>query len=157
MNEKAGIVRYVNIIKKLFVAFSVVMLPVFCICLFYAVQRYVAFWIITPALVVVYFVVYGVYAMRVSMGTVTAIQIVGSSVRVYTKRKMFLYDLSDGEISVKEKPNKFIVTFRTSDTQDSFLFYRRVAFTPYHEEQFTKNDILSIYSVLDCETNGSNA
>ena len=146
MHEKEGVVKYVNIVKRLFMAFSIVMIPFFLFCLFLAVRPYAAFWIITPAVAVLYFVVYGFYAMRVSMGTALGFQIVGSTVRVQTKRKTFIYDLSDGEIFVKESSRKYIVTFRADGAQDSFIFYRRVAFTPYHEEQFTKEDIRLIYS-----------
>lgn len=62
MIEKAGVARYVSIVKKLFVAFSIVMIPLFLVSLAFAVMRFAAFFIITPAVGIIYFVVYGVYA-----------------------------------------------------------------------------------------------
>lgn len=91
------------------------------------------------------------------MGTVLGVQFMGDSLRLVTKRKTFLYDAKEGCISVKEKKNKFIAVFRTADSQDSFIFYRRVLFTPYHEEQFTADDMKLIYPAFLAERDGANA
>lgn len=149
MNEKEGIVRYVRIIKKLFALFSVVMIPLFFVSLTFAIMRYAAFWIITPVLGAAYFVVYGFYAMRVTLGTVIGVERTPELIYVKTVRKTFTYDAKSGCVAVKRKGKKFVATFRTQDAQDSFLFYNRVPFTPYHEKQFTEEEMALICPQID--------
>lgn len=157
MNEKEGIVRYVRTVRKLFIALSVVVIPLFFVCLTFAIARYAAFWIITPVLGIAYFVLYGVYVMRVSLGTVIGVQLTQEVIHVRTLRKTYTYDRQAGCVSVKKKGKKFVATFRTQDSEDSFLFYNRVLFSPYHEEQFTADEMSLIYPAFNHETDGANA
>ena len=157
MNEKEGIVRYVRTVRKLLIAFSAVAVPLFFVCLTFAIARYAAFWIVTPVLGVLYFTVYGVYVMRVSLGTVLGIQLTEELIYVKTLRKTFAYDRREGCVSVTKKGKKYVATFRTQDAQDSFLFYSRVLFSPYCEEQFTAEEMSMIYPAFNPETDGANA
>ena len=149
MIEKQGIVKYAKIMKRLFVVMSIVVLPLFMLCLVYAFMGFAAFWIITPVLGVGYLTAYGFYAMRLSMGTVTGIEVTDKVVHVKTPRKTFTYDVRMGCIAVRVKKNKFICTFRTEDSKDTFLFYRRVLFSPYYQEQFTKEEVAQFYPKLE--------
>lgn len=149
MIEKQGIVKYAKIMKRLFWVMSIVVLPLFMLCLVYAFMGFAAFWIITPVLGVAYLTVYGFYAMRLSMGTVTGIEVTDKVVHVRTPRKTFTYDVRMGCIAVRVKKNKFICTFRTEDSKDTFLFYRRVLFSPYYQEQFTKEEVAQFYPKLE--------
>lgn len=151
MTEKQGVVKYVGIMKKLFVIFSCIALPIFMVSLVFAFARYIAFFIIAPAILILYFVVYGFYAMRVSMGTVIGIEITDKVVHLKTKRKTFTYDVKSGCVSMTPKKNYFVGTFRTQDSQDRFLFYRHVPFTKYYEEQFTFAEMQRLYPALEEE------
>lgn len=106
MNEKEGIVRYVRTVRKLLIAFSAVAVPLFFVCLTFAIARYAAFWIITPVLGVLYFTLYGVYVMRVSLGTVLGVQLTEELIYVKTLRKTFAYDRREGCVSVTKKGKK---------------------------------------------------
>lgn len=150
MLEKAGVVKYTAIMKRLFVLFSILVLPAIMICLVYAFLHYAAFYIITPALIVLYLVVYGVYALRVSLSAVTGMQVTDKVVYVKTKRKTYTYDVHMGCVGVKVTPRKFVCTFQTQDSRDSFIFYRRVLFSKYSEEQFTPEEIKAFYPSLEC-------
>lgn len=156
MNEKAGIVRYVRTVKKLFIAFSAVSIPLFFVSLTFAVAGYTAFFLIAPALGILYFALYAVYALRVSMGTVIGVELTEDTIRLKTPRKTFSYDARSGCIGVKKKGKKFIATFCTANSKDSFIFYNRVLFSPYGEEQFTIKEMTVIYPRLE-ESSGANA
>ena len=143
---KEGIVRYVNIIKRLFIAFSVVVLTAFMVSMVFAFNKFFAFYFISPALLLGWIVVYGFYAMRVSMGTVLGIEVTSEVVHLKTKRKTYTYDVKTGCEKIRVYKNKFIGTFSASDSRDRFIFYRRVLFSKYQCEQFTKEDIARFYA-----------
>ena len=142
---KEEIVRYVALIKNLFVAFSAVVLPAIMVCLVFAFSRAAAFYIITPVLALFYFVVYGVYALYVSMGTVTGMQISGDTVTLVTRRKRFSYDAESGCVEVKTYPRKFVATFETENSRDKFIFYRRAPFSSNYQEQFTLAEMRLVF------------
>lgn len=149
MREKSGILKFVKICKKLFVALSVFVIAALMILLVFAVQGFIGPMIIAGVLLVGYLVLYGFYAMRISMGTVIGVEITDKVVHVKTKRRTFTYDVKMGCVGVKVKKNKFICTFQTQDSRDSFTFYRRVLFSPYGEEQFTPQEIAAFYPSFD--------
>lgn len=146
---KEGVVKYVKIVKRLFIAFSVVALPALMVSLVFALNGIWACYIVAPVILLVWLVVYALYAMYVSMGAVLGVEIAGGSVNVKTKRKSFTYDVDGGCIDVKVKKNSFVCTFRNRNSQDKFIFYRRVLFSKYSEEQFTSDDIRPFYPAID--------
>ncbi len=146
---KQAIKKYVDVLKSLLVAFSVLVIPSFMVCLVYAFSGALAFCIIAPALGVVYLVVYALYALRISMGTVIGTEITDKVIHLKTKRKTFTYDVHTGCVNVKVKKNKFIATFQTQDSCDKFVFLRRFAVFGNGAEQFTVEDILAFYPALD--------
>lgn len=146
---KQSIKKYVDILKSLFVAFSVLVIPSFMVCLVYAFTGALAFCIIAPVLGVAYLVVYGCYALRISMGTVIGTEITDKVVHLKTKRKTFTYDVRMGCVDVKVKKNKFIATFQTQDSRDKFVFLRRFAVFGNGAEQFTVEEIRAFYPALD--------
>lgn len=149
MKEKPCVVRYVRLVKKLFIAVSCIFLPAIMVCLVFAFSGAMAFWIITPALLVAYLVLYGFYAMRVSMGTAVGIEVTGEVVHVKTPRKTFTYDVKRGCVAVSVKSNRYVCTFQTIDSRDSFLFYRRPPFSKPYEQAFTDEEIASFYPAFD--------
>lgn len=151
---KQSIKKYVDILKSLFIAFSVLVIPSFMVSLVYAFSGALAFCIIAPVLGVVYLVVYALYALRISMGTVIGTEITDKVVHIKTKRKTFTYDVHMGCVNVKVKKNKFIATFQTQDSRDKFVFLRRFAVFGSGAEQFTAEDIRAFYPALDEEAYG---
>lgn len=143
---KEPIRRYVALVKKLFIVFSVVMIFFIMNALVFAFSGYLVFKILAPAAIVLYFTVYGLYALRVQMGTAIGIEVTNEVVHVKTKRKTFTYDVRCGCKSVKVKKNRFICIFETQDSRDSFIFYRKVPFAKAYEEGFTEEDIARFYS-----------
>ena len=141
MKLKAGIRKYVDIVKRLFVAFSCVAIPAIMVSLVFAFMRYIAFCILAPVLIAAYLAVYGVYALKVSMGTVIGVDVREQTVNLITKRKTFTYDLKAGCVSFREKKNKFVAVFQTQDSRDKFVFLRRAPFSRYYEEQFTREEM----------------
>ena len=137
MREKADIVRFVKIVKRLFLIFSVFAIAAEMVLLVFAFMGYLGCIIGACALGVGYIVVYAVYALRLSMGAALGIDVTDKVVHVKTKRKIFTYDVKRGCVGVKVKRNKFVATFETQDSRDSFTFYRRVWFSPHGAEQFT--------------------
>ena len=146
--EKTVIVKYVRLVKKLFVIFSCVMIPAVMVSLILAVNGYVAFYAIAPVLAVGYLVVYGLYAMRVSMSVVLAMDVTDEVVHLKTKRKTFTYDAKRGCVGMKAGKKKFVGTFRTQDSQDSFIFLRRVPFAKRYETGFTAEEMRRVYPAL---------
>lgn len=146
---KEGILKYVNAIRKLYIAFTVVDLTALMVSAVFAFNRVFAFYFIAPALLLLWLVVYGLYAMRVSMGTVIGIEVTNEVVHIKTKRKTYTYDAEGGCENIKVTGNKFIGTFATDRTRDKFVFYRRVLFSKYHEEQFTIEDIARFYPKIE--------
>ena len=108
---KEGVVKYVKIIKRLFIAFSIVVLPALMVSLVFAFSKVFAFYFIAPALFLLWVVVYGLYAMYVSMGTVLGVEIAGGTVNLKTKRKTFSYDLDGGCVDIKVRKKIFGGTF----------------------------------------------
>lgn len=146
---KEGILKYVNTVKKLYIAFTVVDLLALMVSAVFAFNKFFAFYFIAPALLLAWLVVYGLYAMRVSMGTVIGIEVTKEVVHLKTKRKTYTYDRERGCENIKVKGNKFVGTFATDSSRDKFIFYRRVLFSKYHEEQFTVEDIARFYSQIE--------
>lgn len=142
---KEGILRYVNIVKKLFIAFSVVVLSAFMISMVFVFNKFFAFYFISPALLLVWLVAYGFYAMRVSMGTVIGVEVTPELVHLKTKRKTYTYDVKTGCEKIRAYKNKFVGTFSNSTSRDKFIFYRRVLFSKYESEQFTEEDVARFY------------
>ena len=149
MREKTDIVRFVKIAKRLFLIFSVFALAAEMVFLVFAFMKIIGCIILACVLGVGYIIVYGFYALRISMGTVTGIDVTDKVVHVKTKRKTWTYDVKRGCVGVKVKRNKFIATFQTQDSRDSFVFYRRVWFSPHGAEQFTADEIKLFYPALD--------
>lgn len=145
MREKAGIVKYVGIVGKLFILFSCIAIPAFMVSLVFAFGGYLAACIVAPCLGVFYLTVYGFYAMNVSMGTAIGVEITDRVIHIKTKRKTFTYDARMGCVRVKTYRNKFVASFQTSDSRDKFIFYRRVLFSKYYEEQFTLGEMRKIF------------
>lgn len=146
---KEGILKYVRIIGKLYIAFTVVVFAVIMVCLVYAFNQIYAFYIITPALIVLWLVVYALYALRVSLGTVVGIEVTDEVVHLKTKRKTYTYDRERGCENVRIKGNKFVATFANEKSRDSFILYRRVLFSKYQDEQFTVEDVASFYPQIE--------
>ncbi len=149
MIVKQGVEKYVNTVKKLFTVFACLAIPAFMVCLVFAFAGVKAFWAIAPAVGILFLVVYSLYALRVSMGTVTGIEVTDTVVHLKTKRKIFTYDRIGGCASVKTYKNKFVCVFRTEDSQDKFVFLRRAPFSRYYEEQFLPDEVRLFYPDLD--------
>ncbi len=148
MNEKAGVVKYVKVMKRLFIALSVVALPSLMVFLALAIHGELAFQIATPILAVAYLTAYGFYAMHVSMGTVIGIEVTSKVVHLKTKRKTFTYDVKRGCVAMRESARKFVGTFETQDSRDKFVFYRHVPFSGWANEQFTREEMGSFFSPM---------
>ena len=146
---KEGILKFVKIIKRLFIAFTALMVLAIMVSFVFAFNKVFAVYFIAPGLLVAWLVVYGLYAMRVSMGTVIGIEVTNEVVHLKTKRKTYTYDRERGCENIKVKGNQFIGTFATERSRDKFIFYRRVPFTKYHEEQFTIEDIARFYPKIE--------
>ena len=149
--EKEIVANYVRRIKKLFVIFSCVMIPAIMVCLIFAFGGSIAFCIIAPVLIVVYLILYGVYALYVSMGLVVGYEVTDLVVHIKTKRKTFTYDARMGCVAIKVKKGKFVGTFRTQDSEDKFVFLRRVPFTKRYEVAFTEDDMRRIFPAFEEE------
>lgn len=144
---KPALVRYVKAMKKLFIAFSAITLPAIMILMVFAfneVEGTLFIWI-TLAVAILYFVVYGIYSMRVSMGTVTEVAYGERVVYIKTPRKIYTYSLNGGCVDVKVYADKFVATFETQDSRDSYILYRKVPFSSMREEQFTVEEIARFY------------
>ncbi len=149
---KPSVLKYVNFCKKLFIVFSCVALPLLMISLIFACMGYAAFWIIFPVGMVAYFILYGFYALGISMGTVIGFETTEQVVHVKTKRKTYTYDVKRGCKEVRESKRKFICTFETQDSRDKFVFPKKVLFAKSYEEQFTAEELSSFYPDLKNET-----
>ncbi len=147
--DKPAILKYVNICKRLIVIFGVIAIPAFMICLIFAFMGYAAFWFLAPAILIVYLVAYGIYAVRVSMGTVIGIETTDKVVYVRTKRTTYTYDVRQGCKEVTATARKFVCTFETQDSRDKFTFYRKIWFTPSYETQFTAEEIAAFYPEIE--------
>ncbi len=146
--DKPAVLRFVNICRKLFLTFSCVAIPTTMVLLVFAFLGYVAFWFIAPAVFVVYLVVYGFYALCISMGTAIGFEIAGKVLYVRTRRKTYTYDAGMGCTKIKVSKRKFVCTFETQDSSDKFTFPRRVLFAKSYEEQFTPDEIALFFPQL---------
>ncbi len=145
IRTKAGIVHYVGVLKKIFIAYSAVMLLGIMFSLLFAFSGYLGFMILAPVLIVVHLAVYAFYALRITMGLALAVEVTPEVVHVKTKRRTYTYDAQKGCIAVKTYKNKFVCTFATQDSVDKFVFLRRAPFSKYYEEQFTAEEIAAFY------------
>ena len=146
---KPDLVKYVRLVKRLFVLFSVITIPAFMVCLVLAFEKMPVFYYLTPVVGVGYFIVYALYTMQVSMGLVLGIEVTDQVVHIKTKRKTFTYDVKEGCVAMKVTAKKFVGTFRTQDSEDKFVFYRHPPFMRWGAEQFTEDDIRAFYPDLD--------
>ncbi len=145
---KKPAVKYVSIMKRLLVVFNVIAVPAFMVLLVFAFSfsPYYAFG--AAAVAVSILVVYGFYAMRVSMGVVLEAEVTPEVIHLKTKRKTFTYDAQRGCVAVKTYKNRYVGTFRTQDSEDKFTFYRYAPFTGYREEVFTEAEMREIFPPL---------
>lgn len=150
---RTGPAKFVGRMKTLFLLFSAVALPAMMIILVFAINGSpagkIVFGCAGGALALGYLVAYGFFAMRVTMGTAVALSTTDKVVYVTTDRKVFTYDVEMGCVAVKEKRNRYICTFRTQDSQDSFCFYRRAPLSGYADGQFSEADIRSFCPAFD--------
>ncbi len=141
MREQPYIIRFVRSMKKCIVAFSCIAIPVIMACAVFAFAGYIGFWIVTPVLLIAYLVLYGVYALRVSMGTAIGMEVTPEVVHIKTKRGVFTYDVRKGCVDVRRKKHAWVATFRTQNSQDRYTFYERAPFSKPYETSFTQKDI----------------
>lgn len=151
---KSGIIKYVNVVKSFFRLFTVVCIPAFMVFLVVTLNAEdksdkLLFGLLSAGVILLFFVVYGFYSMRVTMGTVTEMQYTDKVVYIKTPRKTYTYDVVGGCVDMKVTARKFVGTFETQDSRDKFIFYRRPPFTPYREEQFTADEIRVFYPQID--------
>lgn len=142
---RSGSVKFVKLMKILFLLLTIVIVPVVmimtalacnvkglpCVILSVSVAVLVVFWL----------TVYGFYALRVSMGTVLGTEITAKVVHLHTNRKIFTYDVKMGCVAVKVRKNRFVCTFETQDSRDKFTFYRHAPFSKYSDGQFSADDV----------------
>ena len=154
MIEKPILVKYVNRFKRWFIGVSAVLLCSTMICLVFAFAKWVPFYFVTPVLIIGELVFLGYYELRVSMGTVIGIEVTDEVVHIKTKRRTFTYDVRSGCVGVKADASKFVATFQTQDSRDSFVFYRRVPFSRGYDPAFTADDLRTFYPAVDDVENG---
>ena len=142
---KDGVEKYVKIVRQLFIIFNVIAIPAFMVCLVFAFSSFIAFYFIAPAVGILYFTIYGLYTMRVSLGVVIGVEVTEQVIHLKTPRKTFTYDAKTGCVAMKVYKNRFVGTFETQDSRDKFTFYRHPPFIPYSAEQFTAADMERIY------------
>ena len=152
-NIRTGPDKFVRFTSRLFIVLSIIVLPALMIIFALAVNlpgtARIVYAVSGVTTAIVYFVIYGFYAMTVSMGTVIGIEYTDMVVHLTTKRKVFTYDVKMGCVNVKRKGKRFICTFRAQNTQDKFVFWTKAPFTRYSDEQFTENDIRAFYPRFD--------
>lgn len=152
-NIRTGPERFVRITSRLFIALSAIVLPALMIIFALAVNLSgtgrIIYAVVGVVMAIVYFVIYGFYAMTVSMGTVIGIEYTEMVVHLTTKRKVFTYDVKMGCVNVKRKGKRYICTFRAQNAQDKFVFWTKAPFTRFSDEQFTENDIRTFYPRFD--------
>ena len=147
--EKPTVANYVRLIKKLFVIFSCVMIPAIMVCLVFAFGGVFAFYFIAPVLILAYLIVYGLYAIRISMSVVIGLEVTDQVIHLKTKRKTFTYDAKTGCVAMKAKKGKFIGTFRTQDSEDKFIFLRHVPFTKHYDIAFSADEMRYLFPDFD--------
>lgn len=139
--------------RKLLIALAVICFPVLMVLLVYAVNSVgsyrVLFALLCAAIALGYLVFYGFYSLQVSMGTVLGIEVTDKVVHLITKRKTFTYDVKRGCIRVRAKRSRYICTFQTQDSRDSFIFWKHAPFSRYSDEQFSREEIARFYPDMD--------
>lgn len=151
MKEQPAVVRYVRLMKKCFVILSCIVIPAIMVCAVFAFAGYIGFWIVTPAVLIVYLAVYAWYALHVSIGTVIGLEVTSEVIHVKTKRGTYTYDVKTGCAGVRRKKHRLIATFRTQTSQDSFTFYLRAPFSKPYEEAFTERDLVPFWNGEESE------
>lgn len=149
MKEYSGPLRYVKIMKKLFWVFAAFCLPALMVCLVFAFSGAMAFVIIAPAVGILFLVVYALYAVRISMGVVIGMEVTDKVVHIKTNRKTFTYDVHGGCIAVKSSGSKYICKFRTQNSADSFIFFRRAPFSKPSDSQFSADALRPFFPRID--------
>lgn len=149
MREKPDIVAFVKLVRRLFIAFSVIALPAEMVFLVFAFMGYIGCIVGAAVLGVGYIAVYAAYAMQISMGTVLGVELTDKVIHVKTRRKIFTYDARRGCVAVKVKHSHFIATFQTQDSRDSFVFFRRLPLSRTKAEQFTIEEMRTICPAFD--------
>ena len=155
---KQGAVKYVRLMRKLFTALSCVALPVFMVLLVFAFNGTAhgkpIFFSAAAVVLIGYFIAYGFYTMRVSLGTVLGIETTNEVVHLHTARKTYTYDVRMGCVGVKEHRNRFVAVFRTQDSRDNFTFYKHAPFSSFSDGQFSSGDISRFFSDLPEDARG---
>ncbi len=151
MIVKPGVERFIKIVKRIFIGVSCVWIPGVMVCLVYAFEGAMAFWIISPAVIIAYLAMYIFYALHYSMSAVIGYELTPEVIHIKTKRKTYTYDRENGCIGAEAHKNKYVCTFATQDSVDKYIFYLRVPFSKAYEEQFTEEEILKIYPKLHGE------
>lgn len=153
--ERSGSVKYVKLMGRLFLCWSIVLLPTLMIFLVLAFNtkgtECVLYSIGSALLALAFFVSYGFYTFRVTLGTVIGLEQTDKVVHLHTKRKTFTYDAHMGCVEVKVKRNRYVCVFETQDSRDSFLFYRHAPFSKYSDGQYTDRDIAGFCPAFDGE------
>lgn len=142
---KGGAVKYVRRMKKIFILFSIVVLPTLMTLLVFAFNGTALgkpiFFTASAVVLIGYFVAYGFYTMRVTLGTVLGIETTNEVVHLHTSRKTYTYDVNMGCVGIKEHKNRYVAVFRTHDSRDSFIFYKHAPLSSYADGQFSERDI----------------
>lgn len=142
---KDGPVKYVRRIKAAYTLFSALFIVAFMVLLVFAFNGSdvgkPVFFSVAAVLLVGYFISYGFYASRVTLGTVLGIETTDLVVHLHTPRKTYTYDVHMGCVGVREYKNRFVAVFETQDSRDSFIFYKHAPLSSYSDGQFTLSDI----------------
>ena len=154
--SRRGPEKYVSVVKIALIIFSIAVFPVIMVltavaCNLEDTLPRVVYSIVIAVLALGWLIAYGFYAMRVSMGTVLEVETNEKVVYLYTKRKVFTYDVKMGCVAVKVKGNRYICTFETQDSRDKFTFYRHAPFSKYSDAQFSDDDISSFCPAFEGE------
>lgn len=156
---KEGIVRYVKICKKIFQIFSLVAIPALMVFLVFALNAEgmakTLFICLAAGTAALWFIAYGFYAMRISLGAVTEVSYNDKVVYLKTPRKTYTYDVLESCVDMKVYKNKFVGTFETQNSRDKFIFYRKTLFSRLGEGCFTANDLRPFYPLIDGEQENS--
>lgn len=142
---KDGPVKYVRRIKAAYTLFSALFIVAFMVLLVFAFNGSdvgkPVFFSVAAVLLIGYFISYGFYTSRVTLGTVLGIETTDLVVHLHTLRKTYTYDVHMGCVGVREYKNRFVAVFETQDSRDSFIFYKHAPLSSYSDGQFTLSDI----------------
>ena len=141
---KACIVRYIRIVKYIVTAICAALGVFSMVCLVFAFNRYLGFIILAPVAILSFLIVDGVYAVKFSLNIVLGVELGAQTVLIKTKRKTFTYGL-DECVGVREDRKKYVCTFQTQDSKDTFTFLKHAPFSKPYEEGFTDEDICLFY------------